>query len=358
MNYAGGTHNAPADTKDRLIRTGSKYQATAPAVADGDNVYFLVDAAGRLLIAAAAAHDAAATGNPIRVAGVYRATDPAVADGDIADLLVDAAGRPLIVGSVAHDAVDAGNPVKIGMKATNDFSLITQVANGDRVDAAGTRRGALHIAFAGTGSAGDGGTSTGLHAIGENDSEAPMANLPKGKAPDGASDYFRTSMDSAPGIGALNIAPIGGDTSLRASAVAGEANGTSTAVDNLGWVKSLHGVLDVTVVPSGGTPTLDVYIETQLAEGTWQDIAHFTQVAGAVTKEILAWKGPGATEAGTQAEAAAVTADNYFSNEDAALAATTVRHLPLGDSMRVKWVFAAGGSTGDYAFSVDMAAHS
>lgn len=43
-----------------------------------------------------AAHDAAASGNPLRVAGVYRGAPPAVADGDVVDLLVDAAGRPLV----------------------------------------------------------------------------------------------------------------------------------------------------------------------------------------------------------------------------------------------------------------------
>jgi hypothetical protein len=76
-----------------LVRVGSKYQATAPAVADGDNAYLLLDAAGRILVSGAAAHDAAAVGNPVRVGGVYRTTIPAVAAGDIADLLVDAAGR-------------------------------------------------------------------------------------------------------------------------------------------------------------------------------------------------------------------------------------------------------------------------
>ena len=49
MGYSDGPHDNPADTKDRLTRVGSKYQATAPGVADGDNVYLLVDSGGRLI---------------------------------------------------------------------------------------------------------------------------------------------------------------------------------------------------------------------------------------------------------------------------------------------------------------------
>jgi hypothetical protein len=51
MGYTEGAHKSPADTADRLVRIGSKYQATAPTVADGANAYLLVDAAGRLKLA-------------------------------------------------------------------------------------------------------------------------------------------------------------------------------------------------------------------------------------------------------------------------------------------------------------------
>ena len=70
MSYTEGPHDSPADTRDRLVRVGSKYQATAPTVADGDNAYLLLDAAGRVLVSGAAAHDGAAVGNPVRVGGV------------------------------------------------------------------------------------------------------------------------------------------------------------------------------------------------------------------------------------------------------------------------------------------------
>ena len=91
--YAEGKQDDPADTKDRLLRVGSKYQATAPSVADGDNVYLLVDAAGGPHDEGAAAHDAAATGNPFGIGGVHRTALPGVAAADIVDLLMSAEGR-------------------------------------------------------------------------------------------------------------------------------------------------------------------------------------------------------------------------------------------------------------------------
>lgn len=50
MSYTEGAHDSPVDVNDRLVRIGSKYQATAPSVADGDNAYLLLDAAGRPIV--------------------------------------------------------------------------------------------------------------------------------------------------------------------------------------------------------------------------------------------------------------------------------------------------------------------
>lgn len=119
MAYTEGAHDSPADTSDRLVRIGSKYQASAPSVADGDNAFLLLDAAGRILISGAAAHDAAAVGNPVRFGGVYRTTVPAVADGDIVDLLLDPAGRvklaftPDTFKVIDAVAVTAGTPATV-----------------------------------------------------------------------------------------------------------------------------------------------------------------------------------------------------------------------------------------------------
>ena len=124
MGYAEGAHDSPADTRDRLVRVGSKYQASAPSVADGDNAYLLLDASGRVLVSGAAAHDAAALGNPVRVGGVYRTSIPAVAAGDIADLLVDAAGRlklaftPDTFKMIDAVAITAGTPATVWTPAS------------------------------------------------------------------------------------------------------------------------------------------------------------------------------------------------------------------------------------------------
>ena len=176
---------------------------------------------------------------------------------------------------------------------------------------------------------------------------------------DGSSAYnrWRSFGTTASSAFKARVGAEGLDVTLRASAVAGEASGQSTAVDGMGWVKRFHAVVDVTAVPTGGTPTLDVYIQTQLSDGTWQDVAHTAQVAGSAIKQLVAWEGP-VSLIGTGAEGAAITVDRFFANEDAALAASTVRILPLGDSLRVKWVFSAGGSTGDYTFSVTICGHS
>jgi len=124
MSYTEGPHDSPADTRDRLVRVGSKYQATPTNVGDGDNVYLLLDPAGRVLVSGAAAHDGAAVGNPLRVGGVYRTSIPAVAAGDIADLLVDAAGRlklaftPDTFKMIDAVAITAGTPATVWTPAS------------------------------------------------------------------------------------------------------------------------------------------------------------------------------------------------------------------------------------------------
>lgn len=50
------------------------------------------DSSGNSVMVGPAAHDAAASGNPLRVGGVYRSSDPAVANGDLVDLALTAAG--------------------------------------------------------------------------------------------------------------------------------------------------------------------------------------------------------------------------------------------------------------------------
>ena len=94
---AGSIHGEDSQDQpvhnNRPVIVGSKFQATAPAVADGDAVALLVDTAGRVIIVGPAAHDAAEVGNPVKIGGVYRTSIPAVAAGDVVDFLMTAEGR-------------------------------------------------------------------------------------------------------------------------------------------------------------------------------------------------------------------------------------------------------------------------
>ncbi len=259
-------------------------------------------------------------------------------------------------GNIPHDAADAGNPVKIGGKGTQDISEESDVAANDRVDAAFTLKGAQFIAGAST--IADAGNASYVVMLTEADSERPLASGIMVVGPDGFADRVRSAGDVAPGLGALNVALIGGDLALRASAIAGEADGQSTGVDNLGWVKSFLAHLDVTAVPTGGSPTLEVHIQTQLSSGDWIDIVAFTQVVGSITNQVVAYMpGGGAIGTGTITDAEVVVVDVLMA-ENQALDTGDIRLMPLGDSLRIDWDFVAGASTGDYTFAVTGTFHS
>lgn len=113
--------------------------ATGNTVKDGTGTeyHLLLNTDGRLELVGAAAHDAAASGNPVQVGGVYRAADPSVADGDVASLLADIAGRlktlddggleiiPLISAArvASTNSADLTNPGAKGVRLTLDFTV-------------------------------------------------------------------------------------------------------------------------------------------------------------------------------------------------------------------------------------------
>jgi len=135
-------------------------------------------------------------------------------------------------------------------------------------------------------------------------------------------------------------------------AVTAAASAAATAVRGVGWWRSFLALLNVTGVSTGGAGRLDVYIQTLMPDAeTWQDVAHFAQVS-ATGKQLLTYTGPAGGGGGTQAEGAAVTVDNYWVNEDAGLAASTVRLIALGHQMRIKYVIALNGDTGSFTFAV------
>jgi hypothetical protein len=117
------------------------------------------------------------------------------------------------------------------------------------------------------------------------------------------------------------------------------SSGNSDVRAGMSATKDLFGMLSCTAVPTGGAPTLDVYLQTTPDGGTtWQDIAHY-QFTTSTANRFFSICG---SAAGSTATVAA---------SDAQLSGDTVRQGPWGDQLRLKWVFAAGGSTGAYTLS-------
>jgi hypothetical protein len=129
-------------------------------------------------------------------------------------------------------------------------------------------------------------------------------------------------------------------TLLAAAAVSANGNSAPAVLGDV-WT-DVFGMINVSAVPAGGTPTLDVYIQTSPDGGTsWKDIVH-TQFTTSALKRFF-------QIAGGAAGSTAILAAS-----DAALAGETVVQGPWGDLLRVKWIFAAGGSTGAYTLAVQV----
>lgn len=106
-----------------------------------------VDAAAGLKVDLGADNDVTVTGNITTVTTVSAVTEitnalPAGTNAigklaansgvDIGD--VDVTSAIITGGAVAHDAADSGNPIKVGAKAESAISTATMVADGDRTD--------------------------------------------------------------------------------------------------------------------------------------------------------------------------------------------------------------------------------
>lgn len=88
-------------------------------------------------------------------------------------------------------------------------------------------------------------------------------------------------------------------------------------------------------VASGTTPTLNVYLQQLLPDGTtWNDIGAFTQMTGT----------------GTRVMAMVAGGNSEFAQGSGALTAGTMRATPLGDTHRVRAVI--GGTNPSFTFSV------
>lgn len=96
----------------------------------------------------------------------------------------------------------------------------------------------------------------------------------------------------------------------------------------------------VTANAAGTSPTLNVYIQKLLADGTtWDDIVAFTQVTGNI-KKTLTFYGQ-------------VPSGDHTPN-DAALAAGTIQTTSMGHTWRIKYVIAGTSPSFDITLSGDF----
>jgi hypothetical protein len=131
--------------------------------------------------------------------------------------------------------------------------------------------------------------------------------------------------------------------SYLANAQSISANGSSTVLKT-GHLHELPILLNVTAVPTGGAPTLDVYIQHSCDEGTnWQDIGHTQFTTSALKRAFLI---SGYLTGGTAPVA----------SSDAQLAGETVTQGPFGDQVRIRWEFVQGGSSGGYTMTAALVA--
>ncbi len=107
-----------------------------------------------------------------------------------------------------------------------------------------------------------------------------------------------------------------------------------------GGYRSMVVQLNVTGDPTGGAPTLNVYVQHSVDNLTWQDVASFTQVTNSTSVQYAPISG----------EASGGT--TILAHSDGALAAGTIVQGPWGGYVRVKYAIALGGATGGYTLGV------
>jgi hypothetical protein len=124
---------------------------------------------------------------------------------------------------------------------------------------------------------------------------------------------------------------------------------TGISADGVGDAKvgfhrdaAFFGQMTVSATPAGGTPTLDVYVQTSADGGTtWRDMAAF-QFTGSQAKRFF------------QLSPLASPGASLLAESDGALASGTQVPGPIGDRLRVKYKFAQGGSAGTYTLKVTV----
>jgi len=135
--------------------------------------------------------------------------------------------------------------------------------------------------------------------------------------------------------------PVENATTLLAATTV-SASGAGAALTGLHRYQGVVGILNVSAVPTGGAPTLDVYVQASPDGGTtWRDVAafQFSTTAAVRVFQLSQLASPGTAT---------------LAASDGALASNTSVQGPFGDRLRVKYAFAAGGSSGSYTLSATI----
>jgi hypothetical protein len=139
-----------------------------------------------------------------------------------------------------------------------------------------------------------------------------------------------------------------GSSQLNATNIS--SSSTTTAMTGLSVFSHVAISIVVSAVPTGTTMTLDCYVQTSFDGGTtWVDLAHtqFTTATG--SKLVLLQRSPDSLRREAYPAPRPPASDG-------ALAGETVLRYQWGDQIRIKYVFAAGDSSGTYTMNSDITA--
>lgn len=130
-------------------------------------------------------------------------------------------------------------------------------------------------------------------------------------------------------------------------------SGIGDACDGLKRYAGLFGSINVSAAPSGGSPTLDVYVQGTPDGSNWQDVVHYQFTGPGVRLfQISQFVRPGEiVEVSDGSNTVVPATTGTMVPQDGTLTGDTVVQGPFGDKLRVKYVFSAGGSTGTYTVS-------
>lgn len=247
------------------------------------------------------AHDAVDAGNPIKIGGKAATAEPAaVTAGDRVNAWFDLSGRLHVIadlgiaGDIAHDAADSGNPLKMGGKAS--AAKPAAVTDADRVNAWFDTYGQQHIIVE---------PSTNILGIIGIDQTTPgTTNQVSTEFPDAAALADGAANPATPIVGAAEQL-FNGTTwdrkrnNLQGTLLASLARtATVSTADQVNYNgKGIHIILDVTALAD--TPSIVLKIEGKSASGIYYTLLEGAAVTGTGTNiyKVMPWATPAANVA-------------------------------------------------------------